>query len=115
MTAEKRILIVEDDPFIAMDLEDALTEAGYSVCGMVGTVSEGLRRIENDPPELATLDYHLGRETSEPIARALDERCIPYCYVSGNANELPDAAAPVISKPVAPSTVLRALERLIAH
>ena len=112
---EKRVLIVEDDPFIAMDLEDAFLEAGYHVCGMVGSVAEGLQRIALDPPEVVTLDYHLGRETSEAIARALDERAIPYCYVSGNANELTDPKVPVITKPVAPGTVLRTLERLIAH
>ena len=119
MSDHKKVLIVEDDPFIAMDLEDAFRDAGYEVCGMAGTVAEGLRRIEDDPPGVATLDYHLGRETSEPIADALDERRIPYCFVSGNADKLKDTmgdtGAPVISKPVAPGTVLRTLERLIAH
>ena len=111
---ETRILIVEDDPFIAMDLEDAFTEAGYEVCGMAGTVAESLERIERDAPGLATLDYHLGKETSEPVARALEARRIPYCFVSGNADKLENPRAPVIQKPVAPGTVLRMLETLVA-
>ena len=115
MIAETRVLIVEDDPFIAMDLEDAFIEAGYHVCGMAGSVAEGLEHIDRDMPQVATLDYHLGRETSEPIARALDERRIPYCYVSGNADKLKDPGAPVLTKPVVPHTVLRTLERLVAR
>ena len=115
MQSETKVLIVEDDPFIAMDLEDALLDAGYQVCAMVSSVAEGLERITLDRPEVATLDYHLGRETSEALARALDERGIPYCYVSGNAHELDNPGAPVIMKPVAPATVLRTLSKLVAE
>lgn len=114
MPADIRVLIVEDDPFIAMDLEDTLTEAGYRVCGLAGSVDEGLDRIERDQPTLATLDYHLGRETSESLAEELDARRIPYVFISGNAHELGHARVPVISKPVAPRTVIRTLETLIA-
>ena len=113
MPTDMKILIVEDDPFIAMDLEDAFIDAGYRVCGMACTVAQGLERIDSDAPELATLDYHLGRETSEPVARALEERAIPFCYVSGNADKLVNPRAPVITKPAAPDTVLRTLERLV--
>ena len=109
-----RVLIIEDDPFIAMDLEDTLVEAGYHVCGLAGSVEEGLSSIERESPSLATLDYHLGRDTSDAIADALDKRRIPYVYISGNAHELDWATAPVISKPVAPRTVVRTLENLIA-
>ena len=110
-----RVLIVEDDPFIAMDLEDTLVEAGYKVCGLAGSVAEGLLTLERERPSVATLDYHLGSETSDAIALALDARAIPYCYISGNAHELGEATAPVISKPVAPRTVVRTVERLVAN
>ena len=113
MDSAIRVLIIEDDPFIAMDLEDTLVDAGYEVCGMAGSVDEGLRSIERSSPAVATLDYHLGRETSDPVAAVLDERNIPYCYISGNARELGDRIVPVISKPVAPRTVLRTLEELV--
>lgn len=115
MSTETRILIVEDDPFIAMDLEDAFVDAGYRVCGLAASVADGLRHIERDAPHLATLDYNLGHETSEPVARALEAQGIPYCYVSGNADKLDEPSVPVISKPVAPSTVIRTLEKLAAH
>ena len=110
-----RVLIVEDDPFIAMDLEDTLIEAGYKVCALAGSVAEGLLSLERERPSVATLDYHLGSETSDAIASALDERAIPYCYISGNAHELGGATAPVISKPVAPRTVVRTVGRLVAN
>ena len=114
MSAGIRVLIIEDDPFIAMDLEDTLVEAGYRVCGLAGSVREGLSSIERERPSVATLDYHLGRETSEAIAAALDAHDIPYVFISGNAHELGDVMAPVISKPVAPRTVVRAVESLVA-
>ena len=115
MSRNIRVLIVEDDPFIAMDLEDTLTDAGYRVCALAGTVDEGLRSIRADPPAVATLDYHLGRETSEQIAEALDALEIPYFFISGNASELTGRDAPVVTKPVAPRTVVRTLEKLIAN
>lgn len=113
MCADIRVLIIEDDPFIAMDLEDTLTEAGYAVCGLAGSVTEGLKTLSRSRPTVATLDYHLGRENSDPIAEALDEQRIPYVYISGNSHELGDKAAPVIAKPVAPSAVLRTLGELV--
>ena len=114
MAQDIRVLIIEDDPFIAMDLEDTLVEAGYEVCGLAGSVDEGLSSLRRQRPSVATLDYHLGRETSDAIADALDAERIPYIYISGNAHELGDKRAPVITKPVAPTTVVRTLESLVA-
>ena len=107
-----RVLIVEDDPLIALDLEDTLENAGYEVSGMARSVDDGLTMIERDPPHVATLDYQLGRETSVPIARALDERHIPYCFVSGRGDLIEADGRPVVAKPAPPSTVLRAVREM---
>ena len=77
----KTILIVEDDPFIAMDLQDTFEDAGYSVLGPVASVDPGLKIIRDTKPDFAMLDYNLGRETSIPIAHKLDEIEIPYIFL----------------------------------
>lgn len=113
MPGHAKVMVVEDDPLIALDLEDTLTEAGYDVTGTAASVDAGLAMIEREPPQAATLDYQLGRETSERIAAELDARRIPYCFVSGRGDLIESGEHPVIAKPAAPSTVLRALGRLL--
>lgn len=84
----KTILIVEDDPFIAMDLQDTFEEAGFNVLGPVASVDPGLRLIRDTLPDVAMLDYNLGRETSIPIAHKLDEIEVPYIFLSGQVNRV---------------------------
>ena len=110
---EAKVLIVEDDPLIALDLEDTFSRAGYRVTGMAHSVDDGLALIESDPPEAATLDYQLGRETSEAIAEALDRRAIPYCFISGRGDLIGTDEHPILSKPAASGTILRTVETLL--
>jgi DNA-binding response OmpR family regulator len=99
----KTILIVEDDPFIAMDLQDTFEEAGYTVLGPVASVGPGLRLLSKAKPDVAMLDYNLGRETSIPIAYKLDEVAVPYVFLSGQVEKVVSAnrvkSYEVIAKP----------------
>ena len=113
MARNAKILIVEDDPILALDLEDRLLEAGYEVAGTAGSVNDGLELIERDELGAATLDYQLGEETSEAIAAALDERNIPYCFISGRGDLIEGRARRVLRKPAAPRVVLREVERML--
>ena len=116
-TVEKRknvsVLVVEDDPLIALDLEDTLSRAGFDVVGVAANVEQGLDCIERDPPAAATLDYQLGRETSDPIASALDALEIPYCYVSGRGDLIGRDERTIIAKPAAPVSVVRAVDDML--
>ena len=114
MTSSGKVLIVEDDPFIAIDLEDTLRDAGFEVAEMASSVDQGLEAIRRCNPTLATLDYKLGAETSDEIAAELTRRSIPFCYVSGHSNRLSERDAPVLGKPVAPSVIVRTLNSLVA-
>lgn len=108
-----RVLIIEDDPLLAMDLEDTLQAAGFEVQGSAASVEQGLLAIDRSPPEVATLDYHLGRETSEAVAKRLRSMNIPYCYISGHGDHLSNREnAPVIAKPANPGTVVRTVREL---
>lgn len=99
----KTFLIVEDDPFIAMDLQDTFEDAGYTVLGPVASVVPGLRLLDEAKPDVAMLDYNLGSETSIPIAYKLDEEAVPYVFLSGQVEKVVTAngvrSHEVITKP----------------
>ena len=76
------VLIVEDDPFIAIDLEDAFLDAGFNVIGPCATAQHAVDIARTSTPDLATLDYHLADTDSSSVARALDRLDIPYLMVT---------------------------------
>ncbi|MFD2237307.1 hypothetical protein [Aureimonas populi] len=102
-----RILILEDEPLIAMDLEDIVTGAGAE-CVVASTVRGGLARVA-EGVDFAMLDYNLGcpQNNSLPVALDLMARGIPFCFVSGSLAELPARfdAVPRISKPFRPREI----------
>jgi two-component system, response regulator PdtaR len=81
-----RILIVEDELILAMDLEDALVSAGYEVVGLAADMHQALELAEEHRPQLAIMDVNLARGTNGiETARHLRERFdVPSLFVSGN-------------------------------
>ena len=77
-----RILLVEDDPLIRLDLEASLTELG-AIMTAASNVRTALEAIEASALDFAVLDFELGAETSEPIATAARARNVPFLYLSG--------------------------------
>ncbi|GLQ21158.1 response regulator [Algimonas porphyrae] len=84
----KRVIIVEDDALIALDIEDILLGAGLDVIGCFHTVSAAMDQIDRDVPDLALLDYNLGSETSIPIAERLKELNVPFLFISGQTQRV---------------------------
>jgi DNA-binding response OmpR family regulator len=116
----KTILIVEDDPFIAMDLQDTFEDAGFSVLGPVASVNPGLDIISKTKPDVAMLDYNLGKETSIPIAHRLDAIKIPYVFLSGQVSSVVTANVEtkhkVIMKPFNAEVLINYVNELVeAH
>ncbi len=113
------ILIVEDEPFIAMDLADAVRAAGGSVIVPVSTVREGLALLRDAPVAGAILDCHLRDRDVSPLAQVLLEIGTP--LVVYTASELPEALAqwrteiPMIRKPEHPADVVARLVVLIRY
>lgn len=95
-----RILIVEDEPLIAMDLEDIVQEATGADCLWARTLKEGMVLSES-VVDFALLDLDLFEATSLPVAERLMARSIPFCFVTGNAHALPSRfrEVPCIHKP----------------
>lgn len=82
----RRILLVEDDPLISLDLEASLSDLG-AVVTSVFDVTKALEFIAASPPDFAVLDLELGAETAEPIAVAVLSRDAPFLFLSGYSED----------------------------
>jgi len=78
-----RVLLVEDNMIIALDTEESLQALGVREVLLAGSTDAALAIVDATPPDLALLDFNLGGETSEPVARALDQRGIPFVFATG--------------------------------
>lgn len=113
-----RVLVVEDEPLIALDLVDMLTEGGFQVVGPVSLVAEALHLIRSEGCDAAVLDVNLGRETAEPIAICLRERGTPFLVLSGYSRAQHPTGfdgAPSLAKPVSATDLIREVSRLERH
>ena len=101
--AGHNILIVEDEPLIAMMLEDFLDTLGHRVVATAETVEEAIACAEDGGFDVAIVDVHLrGGETVWPVADCLDDKGVPFVLATGGHIEPPPerhASAPVLTKP----------------
>jgi signal transduction histidine kinase/CheY-like chemotaxis protein len=100
--AGKRILVVEDEPVIALDIASGLEEAGAEVLGPASSAAEALEAIATENVDAALLDGNLRGEPVDAIAAALTHRKIPFLFVTGYGREsLPRGFAhlAVLTKP----------------
>ncbi|QQO14995.1 response regulator [Bradyrhizobium diazoefficiens] len=81
------VLIVEDDPIIAIDFEDRLLGFGVTSVRSVGSVAQALATISARAPDFALLDVELGREKSFAVAERLAAAQIPFVFVTGYGAE----------------------------
>ena len=97
------VLIVEDDPIIALDFEDTILGFGVKGVRTAANVARALAMITDRTPDFALLDVGLVREKSFAIAERLDELRIPFVFVTGYGADvrLPAALAdkPRLPKP----------------
>ena len=116
----KRILLVEDQALIALDLQVTLEDDGADVVGPFHRLGAAMRAASGDSGlDAAVLDVDLGREEVFPLADRLAERGVPIVFHTGYAE--PDrlraryGGAPVILKPARPGELLRRLRIAIAR
>jgi DNA-binding NtrC family response regulator len=77
------VLIVEDDPIIALDFEDTVLGFGVKTVRSVGNVATALAAIAARAPDFALLDVSLACEKSFAVAERLDALKIPFAFVTG--------------------------------
>lgn len=112
----RRILVVEDERLIALDIQDILEGWGCTVVGPVATAAAALVLVENEEPEAAILDVHLNGGTSEPVADAFRESGRPFLVMTAyQRSHLTGALrdAPLLSKPVDEKKLRHALSALL--
>ena len=85
MHSTLRILVVEDEFLIAMQLEITLQSAGYQVLGPAPNVSAALRLLRTERPDAAVLDVDLSGEWVTPVAEVLRAMSVPFILASGYA------------------------------
>jgi CheY-like chemotaxis protein len=110
--AATRILVVEDEFLIALDIAGVLEQAGLAVIGPASTVGDALEAIAQEDVHGALLDAHLAGEPVGRVADALKARNIPFAFVSGYGREqLPSAhrGAPLVKKPFTGKDLLAAV------
>ena len=110
-----RILLVEDDPIIALDIAETLTQAGASVIGPAHRVEAALSLIESEALDVAVLDYRLEAETSLPAAARLAEKKVPFLFYTSSRGE-PERVhgdVPILDKPTRPERLLAAIRALV--
>ena len=109
----KKVLIVEDEPLIALDLEAMVEDLSFGVFASASTVEAALKCLEKGLPDFAILDANLAGSSSRPVAEALVSQGVPIIFATGYADpaNLPEtlAAAPRLSKPVMASDLSRAI------
>ncbi len=110
-----RVLLVEDEPLLAMLLEESVADLGHDPVGAVATVTQAMALLDAETVDCALLDFSLGStENSVAIAKRLRLADIPFCYLSGHSTlDIGSGApvAPMMTKPVS----MRELERALDH
>jgi DNA-binding NtrC family response regulator len=86
------VLIVEDDPIIALDFEDTILGFGVKAVRCAGSVAHALMMIEERIPDFALLDIGLAREKSFSVADKLAKLDVPFAFVTGYGGDRVNSA-----------------------
>jgi CheY-like chemotaxis protein len=116
----RRILVVEDDPLLAWELQDLLSGHGYQVIGPIGRLSillPCLEKILKDAAiDAALLDVNIDGGLVFPAADLLAGANVPFAFVSGHAHQMIPQAhrhRPLLNKPICPADVLDTVAQLV--
>jgi DNA-binding response OmpR family regulator len=113
------VLVVEDDPLLAMDLETTLAGAGAVVVGLCHTLNEAMIRADGADFAVAVLDFVLGSETVSPVARRLSARGVPFILYTGKSRHESKLAEwrdySIVEKPASPRTLVSAVRTALAR
>ena len=114
----KRVIIIEDEPLVAMDLESTLSAAGCDVVGIAGTPDKAKLLIAQAGCDAALLDVNLAGTPANELAAALTQRGTPFAFVTGYGREgIPREFrdAVVLKKPFGEDQLIAIMELLFYH
>ena len=110
-----RILIVEDEMLVAMNIEDMLLELGHEVAGIAGRLEAALNLARDGAFDVAMLDVNLAGDRSFPVAVLLAGRGSPFLFATGyglDGIEEKYRDRPVLQKPFRACDLAAAVEAL---
>ena len=109
-----RVMIVEEDGLLALDLEQTLRMGEHTIIGPAPSADKARELATTDKPDLVLIDICLADgDTGPSLARELWERYeVPSLFLTANMQEGPDyteAALGILAKPVSPKSLLRSI------
>jgi len=106
---DRRVLLLEDDPLIALDAEDMLVRLGAGAVHVAFTLADAAQVLEREAIDLAVLDIRIGDGRSDALALALLERGVSFIFTSGYGTvpDLPERLrqVPTVGKPYSEETL----------
>jgi CheY-like chemotaxis protein len=119
---KNKVLIVEDEAIIALEIKDRLMKMGYQVCGMASSADKAIKLAEQTSPDLILMDIKLkgkmnGLEASEIIKKRFN---IPSIFLTAFMDERPDASADekkphYLIKPIIEEELKKAINELLKN
>jgi DNA-binding response OmpR family regulator len=112
-----RVLLLEDEAVIAMDLDQWLTDLGFEVVGPFKRNRDALAALDGGAVDFAVLDYVLADENSSNVAERLARLGVPYLFLTGAHDVLLGRTphnAPILEKPISSELMIQALARISA-
>jgi DNA-binding response OmpR family regulator len=116
MPAGTRVLLVEDEPLIALDAQDTLRESGASEIIWARNLAEAEAAIEAGGLHAAILDLRLGSDSSLPLAHKLVALGVPFGFMTGfqDSGLPPDLKErPFVTKPYSQDQLRHLLKQLL--
>jgi DNA-binding response OmpR family regulator len=112
-----RILVVEDENFLAMELTWIVEDAGYSVVGPERSVAETSKMLAWNKVDLALLDVNIGGEMVFPVSKMLDMLGVPFVFITSNSTLVPAEYRhrPLMTKPFRPQALLALIQRVLVE
>jgi CheY-like chemotaxis protein len=114
-----RILLVEDEPIVAMSFATILQDEDYDVIGPAPSIDHALEFISGQPPlDGALLDINVRAQSVTPVADALEQQSVPFAFVTGYGQDaVPERfrAAPLVQKPCRAIDLLKAVRAMRRH
>lgn len=114
--ADRRVLVVEDEYLIAMEMAHCLSAAGAEIVGPVANTEQALALIDAGPLDAAVLDVNLRSKAVYVVADRLRERGVPYLFATGEvqiADRSDYRSRPKLEKPILDTEFVLAVRRLV--
>jgi DNA-binding response OmpR family regulator len=111
-----RILAVEDEAMIALELEDMLEDLGHEVIGPAAYVDDALALLRDAAPDAAVVDANLGGQSARPLIHALRDAGVPTIVASGYARQelrALDIECAYVKKPYSAKDLAAALRKAL--